>query len=219
VLGSAEEEAGAADSALHRRGGVTLGSVSRLPERIEAAGLLLRRWQVDDAEVLQQAIAESADHLRPWMRWLADEPMTLKQRRELIARWEKEWSEGGDVYLGVFVDGRIAGGCGLHRRRGAGALEIGYWIHRAFLRRGIATEVARVLTDTALAVPRVTRVEIHHDKANSASAAIPRQLGYRFIGEGPGELSAPAEVGIDLTWRIEAAQWESARARGSARST
>src|SRR5437588_7054280 len=41
-----------------------------LPERIQGAeGLLLRRWAVDDAEGLGQAVAESLEHLRPWMSW------------------------------------------------------------------------------------------------------------------------------------------------------
>jgi RimJ/RimL family protein N-acetyltransferase len=187
--------------------------VAPLPERIETDGpLLIRRWLVSDAGALGRAIAESANHLRPWIAWMAQEPLTLEKRRDLIGGWEKEWSQGGDSYLGVFVDDRVAGSCGLHRRRGPDTLEIGYWIHSAFLRRGLATAVASLLTDAALSVPGITRVEIHHDKANVASADIPRRLGYRFEGEARDEQSAPAEVGVDWTWQIDAA------ARGRARS-
>jgi len=39
----------------------------------------------------------------------------------------------------VIVDGEIAGSIGLHGRIGPGALEIGYWVHRAWTRRGLAT--------------------------------------------------------------------------------
>ena len=47
---------------------------TRLPERIEGPdGLLLRRWTVDDADALGQAIAESVEHLRPWMGWVAED--------------------------------------------------------------------------------------------------------------------------------------------------
>jgi ribosomal-protein-serine acetyltransferase len=186
--------------------------VSRLPERIETNGpLLIRRWLVSDAESLGQAVADSADHLRPWMGWMADEPQTLEQRRTLIGAWEDEWSKGGDVYLGIFVAGSVAGSSGLHRRRGPDVLEIGYWIHPAFLRRGLATAVAALLTDAALSVPEIKRVEIHHDKANAASAGVPRRLGYSLVGEEPDEVSAPAVAGIDLTWRMEATEWEPGR--------
>lgn len=187
--------------------------MARLPERIETGGpLLIRRWLVSDAEALDRAIAESAEHLRPWMGWMEEEPQTLEQRRELISGWEKEWSEGGDVYLGIFVEGRVAGSCGLHRRRGPDVLEIGYWVHPAFLRRGLATSVAALLTDAALSVSGINRVEIRHDKANAASAGIPRRLGYGFVGEEPTEVSAPSEVGAHLVWRIDAGRWRSADA-------
>lgn len=187
--------------------------MTRLPERIETDGpLLIRRWLVSDAEALDQAIRESADHLRPWMAWISEEPQTLEQRRALISGWEEEWSNGGDSYLGVFVDGRVAGSCGLHRRRGRDALEIGYWVHPAFLRRGLATAVAALLTDAALSVPEVTCAEIHHDKANTASVGVPRRLGYSFVEEDPDGVAAPAETGVDFAWRIEAAEWESSRA-------
>ncbi|MGN6168468.1 MAG: GNAT family N-acetyltransferase, partial [Solirubrobacteraceae bacterium] len=88
-----------------------------LPERLESAdGLLLRRWVASDADALARAVAESADHLRPWMPWVAQEPLPLARRRALIDQWEREWLLGGDVMMGVFRDGRVAGGCGLHRR-------------------------------------------------------------------------------------------------------
>jgi RimJ/RimL family protein N-acetyltransferase len=181
---------------------------TRLPERLEDPdGLVLRRWVVADAEALGRAVAESADHLRPWMGWIAGEPLLLERRRELIDEWERDWSEGGDVVLGVFMDGRVAGGCGLHHRIGAGGLEIGYWIHPAFLRRGLATRVVKLLTEAAFAVPGVSRVEIHHDKANQASSGVPRKLGFEWLDEAPDEPEAPAEVGIECRWRMEKEAW------------
>lgn len=175
----------------------------RLPERIEGRGLLLRRWLIGDAELLDRAVMANLDHLRPWMPWVAEEPRSPAERRALLSRWEREWEGGGDVYLGVFHGDEVAGGCGLHRRRGPGTLEIGYWTHVSFLRRGIATRAATLLTDAALAVPGIDRVEIHHDKANAASAEIPPRLGYRLVGETGGTVDAPAETGVDCAWRLE----------------
>lgn len=178
-------------------------TVIRLPERLEADGLVLRRWTIDDATALQRAVAASEEHLRPWMPWMAAEPIELEARRQLIERWRHGWEAGGDSVLGVYVDGEVAGSTGLHRRRGPDALEIGYWIHSDFLRRGLATKVAGSLTEAALALPGIEAVEIHHDKANQVSARIPRALGYRFLGETTDIPEAPAEVGIDWAWRIE----------------
>jgi ribosomal-protein-serine acetyltransferase len=179
-----------------------------LPERLEGpGGFVLRRWVPADAEALARAVTESIDRLRPWMAWIADEPLPIDRRRALIAEWEQDFSRGSGAPMGVFLDGRIAGGSGLHDRLDPGGLEIGYWIHPAFLRRGLATRAARILTGAAFAVPGISRVEIHHDKANRASAGVPRKLGFRWLGEAPDEPAAPADLGIEWRWRIEKEAW------------
>jgi RimJ/RimL family protein N-acetyltransferase len=103
----------------------------------------------------------------------------------------------------VFLADRVVGGCGLHRRIAPDGLEIGYWIHSSFVRGGLATEVARLLTNAALARREITHVEIHHDRANVASAGIPRKLGFQFIGERRDEPAAPADLGIECRWRMD----------------
>lgn len=177
-------------------------------------GLLLRRWTPADADVLGQAVLESSDHLRPWMPWVAGEPLSVDQRRAMLAGWEREWSQGGDAVLGILADGCVAGSCGLHRRIGPGGVEIGYWVHPAFTRRGLATTAARLLTEAAFSLPAIDRVEIHHDRANAASAGIPRKLGFELIDEIPAlEQSAPAEIGIDCRWRMTREGWVRRSAR------
>jgi ribosomal-protein-serine acetyltransferase len=178
-----------------------------LPDRIEGAGLLLRRWRVADAEVQQRAVTESIEHLRPWMAWIADEPQSLDRRRARLAEWERSWASGGDVFLAVVADDRVVGSTGLHRRRGPGRLEIGYWIHADFLRRGLATRVGHLLTDAAFSVAGIERVEIHHDKANVASAGVPRRLGFTLVAETPDGRAAPAEAGIDCAWHMMRREW------------
>ena len=182
-----------------------------LPERIEGDGVLLRRWLVTDAEALAAAVTESDEHLRPWMGWMAQEPLTLEQRRAMLAEREREWLAGGSVMLGIFVADAVAGSCGLHRRRGPRALEIGYWVHPSFTGRGLATTVVRLLTDAAFSLPGITDVEIHTDKANTTSAGVPQRLGFRLVGEAPDERHAPAEVGIDCAWQMDRAVWRRRR--------
>lgn len=153
--------------------------VKVLPERIEGEGVLLRRWRVDDAEALGRAVGESADHLRPWMAFMAEEPQTLEQREQMLRDRELVWSQGGDVMLAIIVDDAVAGSCGLHRRGGP--------------KTGIEC------------------VEIHHDKANTASSGVAKRLGFRFVGETPDEGNAPAAAGIDCTWRMDRDDWATKR--------
>jgi RimJ/RimL family protein N-acetyltransferase len=189
--------------------------VNPLPaEPLTGSAVVLRPWRVGDAARLRRAVVESAEHLRPWMPWVADEPLSVAERRAMIEQWQRDWAAGGDLLLGVFCSGEVAGGCGLHRRGGPDTLEVGYWIHAAFLRRGLATEAAALLTDRAFTVAGIDWVEIHHDKLNVASAAVPRRLGYEFVGEQPDEPTSPGDSGIDCAWRIARLDWL-ARGRGA----
>src|SRR5258708_19932541 len=88
----------------------------RLPERIEGDGVLLRRWLIGDAEALRRAIDESAEHLRPWMPWMARSPQPPEQRRAMLAEWEREWLDGGDARLAVFVENKAPGTSAFHPR-------------------------------------------------------------------------------------------------------
>jgi ribosomal-protein-serine acetyltransferase len=93
-------------------------------------------------------------------------------------------------------------------RPGFPALEIGYWVHVDHLGRGFATRATRLLTAAVLGPGLVEEIEVHHDKANRRSRRVPERLGFTFMGERPDEKVAPAEVGIDCTWRMTKAQWQ-----------
>lgn len=165
--------------------------------------LVVRCWDVADAPALAAAIGESTEHLRPWMAWIENEPMALDDREALIRGWEVQRLAGGDATYGIWLDGRVAGGTGLHRRGVPATLEIGYWLHPAFVGRGLATRVARVLTTAGLGVPGVDAIEIHHDLANERSAAVPRRLGFRRLDvlDGAGHAA----------WRVERHEWVEGR--------
>lgn len=179
-----------------------------LPDRVEGPRLVIRRWTTEDIGTLAALVAGNVDHLRPWMPWVTDEPLSRRARQELVERWEREWRGGGDVVMAIELEGVAVGGTGLHRRRGPHGLEIGYWVDKEHLRQGIATDAAAMLTTAALAVPGISFVEIHHDKANSFSAGVPRRLGYRYLGESHDAVTAPGEIGIDCAWKMEAADWQ-----------
>lgn len=180
----------------------------RLPERLDGPRIVLHRWVYEDLDRLMASVARNLDHLRPWMPWIADEPLTRKQREDLMGRWQRDWETGGDAVYGVLLrDGEVVGGSGLHRRRGPHGLEIGYWVDQDHQGQGVATEAASMLTDAAFEIPEIDFVEIHHDKANVASGRVPEKLGYERIGEAPDEATSPGEVGIEVTWRITKASW------------
>jgi RimJ/RimL family protein N-acetyltransferase len=146
------------------------------------------------------------------MPWVAFEPLSVDDRVALIRGWREnggdaDADEDGDLVVGVFLNGTPVGGGGLHRRIGPAGLEIGYWIHVDHVHRGYASELAAALTTAAFALPRIERVEIHHDRANTASAAVPRRLGYTLTDEQPREIVAPGQEGIGWIWTVTRAEW------------
>jgi RimJ/RimL family protein N-acetyltransferase len=190
--------------------------MTRLPDHVETERLVLRRWEAADAPALAAAIAESIEHLRPWMPWAAAEPIAPTDRVRWIEQRDREWEDGGDVVLGMLLaDGTVIGGTGLHRRAGPDTLEIGYWAHVDHTGHGYVTEAAAALTDAAFTVPGIDHVEIHHDQANTASGRVPERLGYTCVGEiAPPADTAPGESGVHLGWSLDRAEWAARRPGG-----
>jgi ribosomal-protein-serine acetyltransferase len=184
-----------------------LGPDSRLPSEVSDDRVVVRLWRPDDAEVLHRAVIESTEHLRPWMPWIAFEPLSVEQRRNQIDGWRQSWEDGGETAMGIFDGDAVVGATGYVARAHAPGLEIGYWTHVDYLRRGYATRAARLLTTAAFELPGITHVEIHHDKANVRSRRVPERLGFRFVGESPDEITAPGEIGVDCAWQMGAADW------------
>ena len=90
-----------------------------------------------------------------------------------------------------------------HPRIGPGGLEIGYWVHRDYVRRGLATAATEALTDAAFGLPGIDRVEIVHDELNGPSAAVPRKLGFTRAGQRMLDIAPESGTGLGIVWRLE----------------
>ena len=173
---------------------------NRPNELIEHAQVTLRRFRADDRDALFHAVTESLDHLRPWMPWAAD--YSLASAEEYLARSIKGWDEGTEYNYAITTAGALVGIIGLMARIGPGGLEIGYWVHRAYAHRGLATAATAALAEQAFRLPGVDRVEIVHDELNVASAGIPRKLGFTEVGRRLLDFRPPAGSGTGVVWRL-----------------
>jgi RimJ/RimL family protein N-acetyltransferase len=139
--------------------------------------LLLRPGFPEDAPALAAAIADKAI-LRnlaaaPWPYRMRDAEAFLVGPRDPIL-----------PSLLVFqrTDGapQLVGSCGLGRRP-SGAVEMGYWIARAFWGRGLATEACSAIIAIARTL-RLTSLEGSHFMDNMASARVLEKLGFEPVG-------------------------------------
>src|SRR6478752_2100672 len=179
---------------------------NRPNELIEHAPVTLRRFRAEDVDALFGAVTESLEHLRPWMPWAAD--YSRASAEEYLAGSIKGWDEGteynyailtGGALAGDALAGRVlAGSIGLMTRCGPGGLEIGYWVHRAYTGRGLATAATAALVEEAFGLPGVDWVEIVHDELNVASGQIPRKLGFTEVERRPLDPPPPAGTVIGV---------------------
>ena len=143
--------------------------------------VVLRAPDPIDAESTADAVNSSLSHLARFLDW-AHEPTTIDFQALRLAIAREAFDAGGDALYTIFDGDEVAGGVGLHRRLGAGALEVGYWLRATHEGRGIMTAAVRTVVRLAFDVDGAARVVIHCHPDNVRSAAIAQRLGFTLTG-------------------------------------
>ena len=149
-------------------------------DELRGERVIVRPYRADEAQALYEAVAESRNHIRPWLPF-ADEHQSVEESRDWIIHQQASWLLREDMPLGIWEreTGRFLGGTGMHPRAWETRyFEIGYWLRASATGHGYMTEAARLLTNYLLDEFGATRVEIRCDERNIASAAVARRLGY-----------------------------------------
>jgi ribosomal-protein-serine acetyltransferase len=171
-----------------------------MPETIDAGSITLRRWTLDRANELDQAINESLAELMPFMPW-ATADHDLEATKGYLERSGREWDRGENFDYAILTPGAaVVGSCGLMSRQGPGVFEIGYWVHSAHTGKRYATAAASAVAAAGLARTSIERVEIHHDAENPASGRVAAKAGFHRLGRVEAEKKAPADSGTHLVW-------------------
>jgi RimJ/RimL family protein N-acetyltransferase len=162
-------------------------------EELRGERVIVRPYREEDAAALQEAVAESREHIRPWLPF-ADDHQTVEDSVIWINEQRAKWILRQSMNCAI-VDaetGRYLGGTGLHPRDWRiPAFEIGYWLRVSAEGRGYMSEAVRLLTDFAFDKLGANRIEIQCDERNERSANVARRLGYRQEGLLRNEFAAP----------------------------
>ena len=153
-----------------------------IPERLESERLLLRAPQAGDAAMINAAVHESLDNLRPWMPWAAHAPTLADTEivaREMMVNFARRESLGYRIFNRS--DGQFVGMCSLFQLNwGIPSGEIGYWVRVSAQGQGYITEAVNRLTTFAFDELAMERIEIRCDARNRRSAAVAERAGYQL---------------------------------------
>lgn len=152
----------------------------KFPDHFETERLLIRALQPNDGRVINEAILESIDNLRPWMPW-AQTPQSIAETETYVRESALRFRNREDLPLALFrkSDGYYVGGSGMHRIDwDVPRFEIGYWVRTSLQGNGYVTEAVNGITKFAFEQLGAERMEIRCDASNQRSAAVARRAGY-----------------------------------------
>jgi RimJ/RimL family protein N-acetyltransferase len=181
---------------------------AHVPDEIRTERLLLRRWRADDAEPLLPILEANFDHLKAWIPLSVATPAPVPELADRLKAYDADFETGQRWRFCIATpdDRDILGEVSLFPRdaekrvpiEAADRVEIGYWVRNDLTGRGLATEVTRAMIDLSATLHGMKRIEIRCDDRNTASAAIPRRLGFRLMQP----VAKPADP-HDMVWYLD----------------
>ena len=161
-----------------------------VPTRLLGERLLLRRPLPGDGPLLNAAVCDSLEALRPWMPWAQRAPTPDESEAE-CRRMHARFGLREDLVYFLFArdggdaeaEGPLLGAGGLHRIDWAlRNFEIGYWRRSGVPGRGLVAEAVRALTRLAFDRLEARRVEIRADRRNERSRRVAERAGFTLEG-------------------------------------
>lgn len=156
---------------------------------IRTERLIIRPAVVGDAEVMHAAMKASFTSLREWMPW-AQSLASIKDTQAYLLHGERIWNspahDGVEQPLQIMdtTDKLYYGATGI---KPANLLipsfETGYWVNRAYARKGLITEATNALTRYMIKALGAKRVEINCEEKNLQSANVAKRLNFDFEGK------------------------------------
>lgn len=170
---------------------------SPLPSEVRTPRLLLRRQRPGDAALIKDAVDASLEHLQASVAWARTAPVPIAALADRLAQSAAAFDAGEEWAYAIFdlAGARVLGGAALEPGGralkalvGSDVVETGYWLRTDATGHGYATEATAALIELAFARLGARRVAICHNPDNTASAGVPRRLGFRDLGTVTNEV-------------------------------
>ena len=162
-----------------------------LPSRIESPRLVLRQFEIRDAEEFYRLEQQSLQvHLAPYSPVRiapATDQEGIRNMRDLLRTTIERWEDGLDHRFAIILkeSSEIIGQIGITNiiRNVAQSAFIGYWIGNKFLNRGYATEALVSALHYSFELARLHRISLWIAPGNVPSLRMAEKLKLRYEGK------------------------------------
>ena len=155
-----------------------------LSQEVSDGIVLLRPFQLEDAQEMFAAVQESLTDLKPWMSWAYDD-YSLNDAREFIRITRARWQER-TLFAFAITDaksGLVLGGCSLSHIHPVYYLcNLGYWVRSSRRGQGLAGRATLLAARYAFEKVGLARVEIVIAPQNEASLRVAQKVGAHYEG-------------------------------------
>lgn len=139
----------------------------------------------EHAKDLLDAVDESVAVLReflPWAHW--PESLILQEQVKRLAKAQYDFYLGNEFIFHLYSGSqKLIGSFGLHRRTlNPKGLELGYWVRKSAMGKGLATAASQVLIVFSFEYLACQRLQCGFNENNLASERVNQKIG--FIREG-----------------------------------
>ena len=151
-------------------------------KRLETERLILRRFELEDAEVMYSAWAND-DDVTKYLTW--DSHEDLEESKKVIGEWIENYDKP-DFYEWVIVlkeTQKPIGSIGTIYVNDENAFDIGYCLGKSYWGRGYMPEALEEVVRFFIEEVGVEKVIAKHHLDNSKSGRVMKKVGMAFDGE------------------------------------
>ncbi|WP_040952712.1 GNAT family N-acetyltransferase [Gorillibacterium massiliense] len=153
-------------------------------EEFQTDRLIIRAPRWGDGILVNEAIQESLNEFRPWLRIARNIP-SVEESEAHVRKARLNFLERIDLVLHLFDKdtGNFIGSSGLHRLDWSiRKFEIGYWIRTSRTKEGLATEAVKGIVTFAINDLLANRIEIRSNSRNERSNRVAERSGFTLEG-------------------------------------
>ena len=141
----------------------------------------------DFAVAKYNSAIHSRDHLLPWLSWVhyyencKSPEEGIQKMRDFQISMADEFEKGLTFSYDIFYDGKFAGNVAIVKiSRENNYCEIGYWLDKDFIRKGIMTNAVNKITEMAFSILDMHCVSIQAAHKNLASRAVAERCDFKL---------------------------------------